>query len=55
MPGFGKSTFAKKRRARRLGSECHNYVRLSCKREICKSLKIVSDNRENKLNSSKMA
>ena len=55
MPGFGKSTFTKKRRARRLGSECHNCVRLSCKLEVCKSLGMISDNRENKLNSSKMA
>ena len=50
MPSFGKSTFTKKMRVKRLGSKCHNYVRLSSKREICKSLKIVSDNREDKIN-----
>ena len=34
---FGKRTFTKKWRARRLGSECHNCVQLSCKLEVCKS------------------
>ena len=36
MPGFGKSIFAKKRRAKRLGSECSHYVRLACKKPHCK-------------------
>ena len=49
MPGFGKSAFAKKQRARRLDSECHNCVRLSCKLEVCKSLRMVSDNQEDKI------
>ena len=49
MSGFGKSTFAKKRRGRRLGLECHNCVRLSCKLEVCKSLGMVSDNRGDKI------
>ncbi|XP_024042762.1 uncharacterized protein LOC112099576 [Citrus clementina] len=49
MPGFGKSTFAKKRRAKRLGSKCHNCVRLGCKRPDCKSLGMVSDTREDKI------
>ncbi|KAK9190382.1 hypothetical protein WN943_018987 [Citrus x changshan-huyou] len=49
IPGFGKSTFAKKQRARRLGSECHNCVRLSCKLEVRKPLGMVSDNREDKI------
>ena len=49
MPGFGKSTFAKKRRAKRLGSKCHNCVRLSCRLEVCKSLGMVSDSREDKI------
>ena len=49
MPGFGKSTFAKKRRAKRLGSKCHNCVRLGCKREVCKSLGMVSDTREDNI------
>ena len=49
MPGFGKSTFAKKRRAKRLGSKCHSCVRLGCNREVCKSLRMVSDTCEDKI------
>ena len=49
MSGFSKSIFTKKRRAKRLGLECHNCVRLSCKWEICKSLGKFSDNREDKI------
>ncbi|KAH9704470.1 hypothetical protein KPL70_011475 [Citrus sinensis] len=49
MPGFGKSTFAKKRRAKRLGSKCHNCVRLGCKRPDCKCLGMVYDTREDKI------
>ena len=49
MPGFGKNTFAKKMRTKRLGSECHNCVRLSCRLEVCKSLRMVSDSREDKI------
>ena len=49
MSSFSKSTFDKKRRAKRLYSECHNCIRLSCKREVCKSLGIVSDNRDDKI------
>ena len=49
MPGFGKSTFAKKRRTKRLGSKCHNCVRLSCRLEVCKSLGMVSDSQEDKI------
>ena len=49
MPGFGKSTFAKKMRAKWLGSKCHNCVWLSCKWENCKSLRMVSDNRKDKI------
>ena len=41
-PGFGKSTFAKKRRDQRFGSECSHCVRLSCKRPRCKTLGIIS-------------
>ena len=55
MLGFGKSTFAKKRRVKRLGSKCHNCVRFGCKRPDCKSLGMVSDTRKIKLNSLKMA
>ena len=49
MPGFGKSTFAKKRRAKRLGSECSHCVRLACKTPRCKTLGMVSVNREDKI------
>ncbi|KAK9217575.1 hypothetical protein WN943_006202 [Citrus x changshan-huyou] len=49
MHGFGKSTFAKKRRAKRLGSECSHYVRLACKNPCCKALGMVSVNREDKI------
>ena len=49
MPGFGKSTFAKKRRAKRLGSECSHCVRLACKNPRCKALGMVSVNREDKI------
>ena len=49
MPGFGKGTFAKKRRAKRLGSECSHCVRLACKNPHCKALGMVSVNRENKI------
>ncbi|KAK9185001.1 hypothetical protein WN943_025354 [Citrus x changshan-huyou] len=49
MPGFGKSTFAKKRRAKRLGSECSHCVRLACKNPCCKALGMVSVNREDKI------
>ena len=44
MPGFGKSTFAKKGRAKRLGSKCPNCVRLACKKPCCKTLGMVSVN-----------
>ena len=49
MLGFGKSTFAKKRRVKRLGSKCHNCVRFGCKRPDCKSLGMVFDTREDKI------
>ncbi|KAH9717199.1 hypothetical protein KPL71_021736 [Citrus sinensis] len=49
MSGFGKSTFAKKRRAKRLGSECSHCVRLACKNPRCKALGMVSVNREDKI------
>ena len=51
MPGFGKSTFAKKRRAKRLGLKCYNCIRLGCKWEVYKTLGMVKI----KLNSLKMA
>ena len=44
-----KAHLLKKKRAKKLGSECRNCVRLSCKREICKYLGMVSDNREDKI------
>ncbi|XP_052290035.1 uncharacterized protein LOC127899928 [Citrus sinensis] len=49
MPGFGKSTFVKKRRAKRLGSECSHCVRLACKTPRCKTLEMVSVNRKEKI------
>ena len=49
MPGFGKRTFAKKMRAKRLGSKCHNCVRLNCNQPDCKSLGMGSDNHEDKI------
>ena len=39
----------KKRRAKRLGSKCHNCVRLDCKQPDCKYLGMVSDTREDKI------
>ena len=49
MSGFGKSTFAKKKRAKRLGSKCPHYVRLACNKPRCKTLGMVSVNREYKI------
>ena len=49
MSGFGKSTFGKKKRAKRLGSKCHNCVWLNCNQPDCKSLGMVSDTREDKI------
>ena len=49
MPGFDKSTFAKKRIDERLGSECSHCVRLACKKSRCKDLRMVSVDRENKI------
>ena len=49
MPGFSKSTFAKKRRVKQLGSECSHCVRLACKNSRCKALGMVSVNREDKI------
>ena len=48
MPGFGKSTFAKKGRVKRLASECSHCVRVACQKPCCKTLGIVSVNREDK-------
>ena len=47
MPGFGKSTFTKKRRVKRFGSKCHKCAMLSCE-AYCKNLGMVSNNSENK-------
>jgi len=47
MPGTGKSTFAKKRRAKRL-KVCHRCVRWTCN-ATCRSLGMVSINREDKI------
>jgi len=47
MPGTGKSTFAKKRRAKRL-KVCHRCARWTCNATCC-SLGMESVNRENKI------
>jgi len=47
MPGTGKSSFAKKRRAKRL-KVCHRYARWTCN-ETCRSLGMVSVNPEDKI------
>ena len=47
MPGTGKSTFAKKRRAKRL-KECHRCARWTCN-ATCRFLGKVSVNREDKI------
>jgi hypothetical protein len=47
MPGTGKSTFAKKRRAKRL-KVYHKYARWTCNAKCC-SLGMVSVNREDKI------
>ena len=49
MPGFGKSIFVKKRRAKRLGSECSHCVRPTCKKPRCKALEMVSVNYKDKI------
>jgi hypothetical protein len=47
MPGTGKSTFANKRRAKRL-KVCHRCARWTCN-ATCRSLGMVSINREDKI------
>jgi hypothetical protein len=47
MPGTRKSTFAKKRRAKRL-KVCHKCARWTCN-ATCRSLGMVSVNREDKI------
>jgi len=47
MPGTGKNTFAKKRRAKRL-KVCHRCDRWTCN-ATCRSLGMVSVNREDKI------
>ncbi|KAL6497247.1 hypothetical protein OROGR_029176 [Orobanche gracilis] len=47
MPGTGKSSFAKKRRAKRLGG-CYKCARWTCDTR-CKSVGFVSRNREDKI------
>ena len=48
MPGQGKSTFAKKRRAKKM-KVCHKCARWTCN-TYCRSLGFVSINREDKIN-----
>ena len=47
MPGLGRSSYAKKRRAKRMGV-CYKCTRIHCNTR-CRSLGIVSVNREDKL------
>ena len=49
MPGFGKRTFPKKRRTKRLCSKCPNCVRLACKKPRHKTLGMVFINLEDKI------
>ena len=47
LPGFGRSTYAKKRRAKKMGV-CFKCARWNCN-TCCRSLGMVSDNREDKI------
>mgnify|MGYP003742063043 FL=1 len=47
MPGLGRSSYAKRRRAKRL-QVCHKCARWNCNRS-CRSLGFVSRNREDKI------
>ncbi len=47
MPGIGRSSYAKKRRAKRL-RVCHKCGRWTCNTK-CRSLGMISDNREDKI------
>ena len=47
MPGLGKSTYSKKRRAKQMGV-CYKCARYTCNTR-CRSLGMVSDNREDKI------
>ena len=48
MPGLGKSSYSKRRRAKRL-QVCHKCARWTCNKR-CHSLGMVSANREDKIN-----
>ena len=48
MPGMGKSSYAKKKRAKRL-EVCHKCARWTCNRK-CRYLGMVFKNREDKIN-----
>ena len=49
MSSFGESTFAKKKRDKRLGSECPHCVRLACIKQHSKTLGIIFVNWEDKI------
>ena len=49
MSSFGKNTFVKNRRAKRLGSKCPHFVRLACNKPRCKTLRMVLVNHEHKI------
>jgi hypothetical protein len=48
LPGTGRSTFAKKRRAKRMSSNCHKCARWTCNGK-CRSIGIPSSNRDDKI------
>lgn len=47
-PGTGRSSYAKRRRARRIGSDCHKYARQTCNGN-CRSIGLASINRDDKI------
>ena len=55
IPRFSKSTFAERRRAKRLGSKCHIYIRLDCNQPQCKNFRNNFKNHKNKIKFVKMA
>ena len=48
LPGTGRSSYAKKRRAKRLGAVCHKCARWTCNGK-CRSVGMTSINREDKI------
>ena len=48
LPGTGKSSYAKKRRAKRIGSDCHKCARWTCPGN-CRRIGMTSSNRDDKI------